>query len=164
MRDINTKKEGAAKQLDMNAELAIQKQYELLIGIFQAETGRFWTRFNIFTGIQLLALLGILSNLNVLSANSSILRHLILLFALVSTLFVAICIRGIMSSRMLLSMIGKLELESQYLVKLVKLAEEHDRLPQYVNFILAFVIALLLSVTWWFAFTQVGVLVINIST
>ena len=34
------------------AEQAVQKQYELAVTILQNETGRFWTRFNIFIGIQ----------------------------------------------------------------------------------------------------------------
>lgn len=133
------------------SEGAIQKQYELVIGVYQSESGRFWTRFNIFTGIQFGGMLGVLASVKVLAANPLLFRYLMIMCALLSSLVVLVCIRGIMSTRMLLRMIAHVESRSKELLPLVALTKELDRLPQYVNFILAVVTSIVLSVAWWAA-------------
>ena len=132
-------------------ESAIQKQYELVVGVYQTESGAFWTRFNIFTAIEFAGILGVLSNLKILAANSSIFRCVMLLFCLLSVLFVVIAARGIQSTRMLLRMIAYVESKSKELLPLVELTKTLDRLPQYVNFIVAVVISVLFSIAWWVA-------------
>ena len=130
-------------------ETAIQKQYELVIGVYQDETGRFWTRFNIFVGIQFAGLIGILSNLKALKANPDIFRYVLLICALLSVLVIIICFRGVSSARMLLKLIAHIESKSKELLPLTDLIRQFDPLPQYVNFIIAILISFLLSCGWW---------------
>ena len=132
-------------------ETAIQKQYELVVSVYQTEAGRFWTRFNIFTAIELAGLLGVLSNLKILTADSSIFRYVMLFFCLLSLLVIIIAIRGILSHRMLLQMIAYVESKSKELLPLVEYTRTLDPLPQYVNYIVAVVISVMFSIAWWFA-------------
>ena len=132
-------------------EPALQKQYKILVDVYQNETGRFWTRFNIFVGIQFVGLLGILSNLKILAANVVVFRSLMIFCGLLSALVVLIVVRGIMSSRMLIRMIAHLENQSQELMPLVALTRKFDSLPQYVNLIVTLAISALFCLGWWLA-------------
>ena len=134
------------------SEPAIQLQYEQIIGIFQGEAGRFWTRFNIFTAIELAGVLGVLSNLKILADNVNIFRYVMILFCLLSTMIIIIGIRGIMSHKMLLRMVGYVESQSKQLLPLVELSRKFENLPQYINFIVAVAISILFSLAWWAAF------------
>lgn len=130
-------------------EKAIQKQYELAINVHQNETGRFWTRMNIFFGIQFVGIIGILSNLKILLANPDIFRYLMIFCCVLSSLVVIIAVRGISSANMLLKMIEDIENQSKELIPMVGRIREHNKLPQFVNFIVAAVITFLFSILWW---------------
>jgi len=145
-REPNSQQEG--KQ---STEPAIQKQYELVVGVYQTESGNFWIRFNIFTAIELAGILGVLSNLKMLTTNSSIFRFVMFFFCLLSLLVIIIAVRGIQSNRMLIRMIAYLESQSKELLPLVELTRTLDRLPQYVNFVVAVLISVLFSIAWWVA-------------
>ena len=135
-----------------STELAIQRQYELVVGVYQSELGRFWARFNILTGIEFVGIFGVLSNLKILAANPGIFRYIMFLCCLLSSLVILIAIRGILSTRMLLRMIAYVESRSKELLPLVEFTKTLDSLPQYVNFIVAMVITILFSIAWWVAF------------
>ena len=140
---------GSQQEGKQSTETAIQKQYELVVGVYQTESGRFWTRFNIFTAIELAGIFGVLSNIKMLAANSSIFRCVMLFFCLLSLLVIIIAARGIQSHRMLIRMIAYVESKSKELLPLVELTRTLDRLPQYVNFIVAVIISVLFSIAWW---------------
>lgn len=147
-----TKSEEDSLQVAKKTEdTAIQKQYELAVGIYQTESAAFWTRFNIFTAIELAGFFGLLSNMKLLVHNLCVFRFMMVFFCLLSVLVIIIAVRGIQSSRMLLHMIAYVEGESTDLLSLMTFMKKYDRMPQYVNFIIAAIIAVLFSIVWWVA-------------
>jgi uncharacterized membrane protein (UPF0182 family) len=148
MTEQTKSEKGTRQEVKKPTEPAIQKQYELVVGVYQTESSAFWTRFNIFTAIEFAGILGLLSNLKLLAANPVIFRCVMVFFCLLSVLVIIIAVRGIQSSRMLLHMIAHVEARSMELLPLVQLTKTLDRLPQYVNFIIAVIIAILFSMAW----------------
>ena len=63
------------------------KQLEILVGAYDNEANRSWVRFNIFIGLQLVAFVGIVATLEVLTINPLIFRFSLLFLGTVSLLF-----------------------------------------------------------------------------
>ena len=129
-------------------EKTINKQYELAINILQNETGRFWNRFNIFIGIQSAGVIGIISNIEILTKNPEMFRLIMILFILISIFTVAMCCRGISTAKMLLDIAADLEKESLFLKNIISNINSPNKLPQHVNYIITSVTAFLFTCAW----------------
>lgn len=132
-------------------EPTLLKQYELIIGVFQNEGGRFWTRFNIFTAIELGGLAAVLSNLAVLASNPCIFRYVLVFLFLLSLAITLISCRGVMSARLIFRLLKHIESTSKSLVSITDFVRKNDRLPQYVNYLIAICVCVLFSASWLIA-------------
>lgn len=134
----------------------VLKQYELLAGIYDSEMSRFWTRFNIFVGMEFAGLIALIINPEFVVANSEILFSVLLFCSLFSLLVVLTVIRSISSARLFPKLFARIEAERAELAEFMALVKKLDPLPQYVNFVIALVIAALFSLLWWCAFIIYG--------
>lgn len=129
-------------------ETVLRKQYEIIIDIYKTESGRFWTRFNIFISIELACFIGILTNIKLLAVNIDIFRWFLIFCMLLSMLVVMISIRGISTQKILLGIISDIETSSDTLIQLSKIIKSKDNLPQYVNPLISLFIASLFLLGW----------------
>jgi hypothetical protein len=132
------------------------KQYELLASLYDNEMSRFWVRFNIFVGMEFVGLIALIVNAEFLVANPGLMRALLLFCALFSGLVVLIVLRSISSARLLLTLLSRIEANSDDLAQLLSVTKRLDPLPQYINFLIALAIAALFSMLWWSGFVLYG--------
>lgn len=136
--------------------MGLLKQYELLVGMYDNEMNRFWVRFNIFVGMEFAGLLAICVNPKFLIANRAVLFTVLLFCALLSLLVVFMVLRGITSARLFLQIMKMIEKKSPELGNLIEIIPRLDRVPQYVNFLIALIVAFLFSALWWAGFIVYG--------
>ncbi len=134
----------------------ILKQYELLVGLYDSEMSRFWVRFNIFVGMEFAGLIAMVVNPKFLVANPVLMRALLLFCAIFSLLVVLMVLRSISSSRLIPSILSRIEAKSDNLANIISLSKKIDPLPQYINFLIALCISIIFSILWWFGFIVYG--------
>ncbi len=128
------------------------KQYEMMGAFYDNESQRYWVRFNIFIGIQLAALIAIITQIQLLVLNPGIFRGILVFFGILSILILIIVHRGLISIKLIYTLAKEIESLSEGKLKLMSMLGEHTKVTPLVNQFISSVIALLFTVMWWSVF------------
>lgn len=123
------------------------EQYKILMTLWDSEIGRFYSRQNLYIGIQLAALAGILAGLESLRPYPGLIRIGIIFLLLVGFINALIAGRGVAVQRLTLKVIAEIEARSEGL-DLLALARGHTKVSLAFNFFLSASLAWLLFVLW----------------
>lgn len=89
------------------------EQYKTLLGLYDTEVSRFWTRFNLFLGFQIALAAGIFSGSKFFSENTPIFRLTMIAILVISFFSAVIHIRGHIRQRHLIKTISAIESNSK---------------------------------------------------
>jgi hypothetical protein len=125
----------------------MKDQYIKAFDIFDADNNRFWTRFNISSGLQLIMVAGLASNYEALN-NHKIIGCLIILVAFAFSVFTALVMRRSYQISMgMFKAIQELENIDQSLV-LLKTYIKNSRSPMGVMCYYCLIMSLVLTLFW----------------
>ena len=116
----------------------ILEQYKLLTSSFNDEITRFWSRFNILFGVEIIGLIGILNSLKILSSNIVLFRLTLILMLLYSISTFLIVWRGFMMHQNILKTLLKFEQKSEGKLEILRLSKSNSKIPIGFNKILPF--------------------------
>jgi hypothetical protein len=123
------------------------EQYKIMMTLWDSEIGRFYSRHNLYIGIQLAALAGILAGLESLRPYPGLIRIGIIFLLLVGFVNALIAWRGVATQRLTLKVIADIEARNVGL-DLLALGRGHTRSSLTLNFFLSASLAWLLFVLW----------------
>ncbi|HDY67336.1 hypothetical protein LCGC14_3101640 [marine sediment metagenome] len=89
------------------------EQYKILMGLYDTEVTRFWTRFNLFLGFQIALAAGIFSGSKFFAENTPIFRLTMIAILVISFSSAVIHLRGHIRQRHLLKAISVIESNSK---------------------------------------------------
>lgn len=115
----------------------IFEQYKLLTSSFNDEITRFWSRFNILFGVEIIGLIGILNSLKILSSNVVLFRLTLILMLLYSISTFLIVLRGFLMHQNILKTFLIFEQESEGKLEILKLSKSNSKTPIGFNQIIA---------------------------
>lgn len=115
----------------------IFEQYKLLTSSFNDEITRFWSRFNILFGVEIIGLIGILNSLKILSSNVVLFRLTLILMLLYSISTFLIVLRGFLMHQNILKTLLIFEQESEGKLEILKLSKSNSKIPIGFNQIIA---------------------------
>ena len=125
----------------------MKEQYFKALDIFDSENSRFWTRFNLFTGLQLVLVAGIAANFVSLIQSPTI-GYLILSAALTFSIFtIIVTVRSRQISLGIFAVILEIEQTDQSFVLMNKYIR-HTKSPMGVIARYCVVMSMLLTVFW----------------
>lgn len=122
--------------------------YKLITMSFDNEITRFWSRFNILMGTQMVGFVGVFASAKTLFLNPGLFRLALILMTFYSMATTAIVIRGYIMHETLLKMIIWIERESEGKIRILALSEEASKVPIGLNQIFAICISVVFSVGW----------------
>ena len=126
------------------------EQYKVLLTMYNSEMNRFWTRFNIFLGLQVAIFIAMLSSSKFLVSNPSIFRFGTICVVILSLAGSLINLRGYGVQRMFINAIGKLEDESKGTLVLLKTFRRVSNVSLVVNGFIAVAVGFLMTAIWVF--------------
>ncbi|MBC8485060.1 MAG: hypothetical protein H8D45_03355 [Bacteroidetes bacterium] len=124
------------------------EQYKILTTMFDNEISRFWSRFNILFGIEIVGLIGIFNSLELLILNSFLFRSTLIFMIFFSSATCIIVIRGFMMHENILHILFKLEKKSKGKLQILNLSKSSSHIPIGFNQIIAIGITAIFILFW----------------
>lgn len=132
---------------------------ELIVSSLNSEMNRFWTRFNVFAGVQIGGLLGVVHAARMLLANVMVFRVVLLVLVLFSAVGAIAIFRGHDLQRALVKTLAEVESSLAKEKRLFELILRNMKMPLYTCNIAccAFgVICVLLWMVGWIWLEKIG--------
>jgi hypothetical protein len=108
-------------------------QQEIIIDTLNAEMDRYWTRFNIFTAVQIGALLGVLNSLQLLILNPLLFRFIFIFLVAFSLTGVVSVLRGHDLQRGLVLTLSLIEKDLVKEHRLLFMLKRNWRFPTFLS-------------------------------
>lgn len=125
----------------------MRDQYLKAVDVFDSENTRFWTRFNVFTGIQLIVVAGLAANVEGLKGSKPFASVLILCALAFSVFTIFIVWRSYQISLGIYRALLELEQKDESLI-LLKTYTKHSRAPMGAIARSCVVLSAFLAVFW----------------
>ena len=124
------------------------EQYKILCSSFNDEISRFWSRFNILIGIEMVGFVGTLTAAKVLIANPALFRLTLLYMCIYSIAVAAIVWRGFLMHQSILRVLLLFEQKSEGKLTILQESRNTSRVPIGLNQIIAIAVAILFALLW----------------
>ena len=124
------------------------EQYKILMNMYDNEISRFYSRQNIYIGIQLASFAGMMAGLNTLVMVPSLFRISLIFLLTISVITALIALRGLTTHKLMRKIISDFEKDSNGNLRIMELAKKHTTLSLDVNFFLSLALSIGAVIFW----------------
>lgn len=144
-----------------------QDQQELLINTLNAEMDRYWTRFNIFTAVQVGAIIGVVNTISLLTQNPLLFRFVFLFLIAFSVTGTISVLRGHDLQRGLVLTLLHVESMMSKEFRLLELLKRKWRFPTFLSNYSCSIFSMLCCCSWisawiWLEYVGFSSIIVNV--
>ena len=124
------------------------QQYSLIMQLYDSEVSRFYTRQNLYIGIQLVIFAAILAGVDKIICYPFLLRFALIVLVFVSLMTALIGLRGLTTQKLIYKIINEIEDRNRARLDIILLAKKHSKAPLTLIFILSIILSWGLFTIW----------------